>query len=418
MSLLSKPTLDLSWSDVLAFCESQITEGTTLDYKGEFPKELERTVAAMANTLGGLILIGVADDKHGKPVLPLVGMPIDTGLAERVLNICATTITPPVVPVVKVCADSANANAVVVLRVDQSRAAPHAISSNTRVYVRTGQRNDPDELANLERIAWLMESRRKSESFREWLFSRATERFRLLTLGRVPHIAGSVEHQASAAELPPCLLTIALVPTYPATEPLALPERLNAIRREIVMRDRMGTCHEFPLQESPIHNRLVEDGVVMHLSGRGGLRTYHTHLNMHGLYFFKQSLLYGVERKNERSEARVENVMRLSELVERVYAMLATGSKFYAKVGYSGPVDVHVALERILGWPLLESSDSFGDSSLRYSADPQIDVSERFSTEELIVKGDHIAHRLVRRVGWAFDLNIAEEGIQRTRPQT
>lgn len=40
---LSKPLADLAWADVETFCEGRITEGSTLDYKREFPTKLEKT---------------------------------------------------------------------------------------------------------------------------------------------------------------------------------------------------------------------------------------------------------------------------------------------------------------------------------------------------------------------------------------
>jgi hypothetical protein len=62
-------------------------EGARLDYKGiAFPKDLSKTIAAFANTLGGLIILGVdADKKTNTPIWPPVaGMPMEAGLSERV----------------------------------------------------------------------------------------------------------------------------------------------------------------------------------------------------------------------------------------------------------------------------------------------------------------------------------------------
>ena len=43
--------------------------GTTyyyLDYKRDFPRKLEKTISAMANTFGGIVLIGVEEDDQSK----------------------------------------------------------------------------------------------------------------------------------------------------------------------------------------------------------------------------------------------------------------------------------------------------------------------------------------------------------------
>lgn len=418
MHFNSLPLVNVAWGDIERFCEQQVTEGTSLDYKRTFPNDLERTVAAMANTLGGLILIGVADDGEGKPVLPISGLPPERGMAERILSICAANINPPVVPRVEIITDVDGKRAVALVRLPQSHEAPHAIASNTRVYVRTGQRNDPDELANLERLQWMMNRRVRSEEFREWLIARATARFVTAAKGLVPSISPTKEPNMNGLQLP-CLLTLYIVPCYPDVQPLVLPKQLDGLRRNIVVRDGMGTAHQFPIQESPAVARLVEDGVVMHVSGGSALRTYHTHLNMHGLYFYKQSLLYELTtgRGKDGKDQKVA-VMRLSEIVERTIAMLETGHKLYTHLNYFGPVRVALRLENVLKWPLMITARSdYGERMLRYSTDPDIQVIEVASADQLMSQKEAICHRLVRRVGWAFDYDISVEEIPSLRPR-
>jgi predicted HTH transcriptional regulator len=61
----------LNWQDVLAFLEQRLPEGSRLDYKGELPANIEKHLAAFANTQGGLLLIGVDQDAAaGAPEAP------------------------------------------------------------------------------------------------------------------------------------------------------------------------------------------------------------------------------------------------------------------------------------------------------------------------------------------------------------
>lgn len=62
--IYTKPILEISWNDVEDFCRNRVPEGTYLDYKEDFPSQLEKTISALANTLGGIILIGVAEDNE------------------------------------------------------------------------------------------------------------------------------------------------------------------------------------------------------------------------------------------------------------------------------------------------------------------------------------------------------------------
>lgn len=151
--IYTKPVLEISWDDITAFCQQRIPEGAYLDYKQDFPAQLEKTMSAMANTFGGIILIGVEEDNEKKPVLPIMGIQLQRGLSERVTNIILSTITPPVFPEIQVCSDQSGARAVVLVRIPQSHQAPHAISNNTRVYLRTGDVNNPEELATVDQVS-------------------------------------------------------------------------------------------------------------------------------------------------------------------------------------------------------------------------------------------------------------------------
>jgi predicted HTH transcriptional regulator len=178
--IYTKPANDIGWDDVDSFCQEGIPEGAHLDYKRDFPSNLEKTIAAMANTLGGVILIGVEEDDESKPKLPLRGVKFQKGLSERVTSIILSNVTPPVFPDIAVCRNSDGDKAVVVIRVPQSHQTPHAINRNTQVYLRTGNRNSPEDLARIDEIEWLREHRRKSEDLRDQIYRRAIDRFQVI----------------------------------------------------------------------------------------------------------------------------------------------------------------------------------------------------------------------------------------------
>jgi predicted HTH transcriptional regulator len=90
--LFSKPIDQITYQDIETFCGKAMTEGVSLDYKENIPKELERTISAFANTYGGLILIGIEEDAQGKPKIPIKGIPFQRGLHETIINIILSTI--------------------------------------------------------------------------------------------------------------------------------------------------------------------------------------------------------------------------------------------------------------------------------------------------------------------------------------
>jgi hypothetical protein len=400
MHIYTKGVGEITWADVEEFCSAKVTENTYLDYKRDFPTDLAKTVSAMANTFGGVVIIGVGEDNDGAPVLPISGIPVERGLEERVVNTMVNAVSPPIVPEVAVCKSADASRTALVIRVAQSTEAPHAMQSNTRVYVRTGKRNAPEELADLDRIQWLTNQRQKSELLREQLLERASQRFIHMRDGNVPGTPKTDEADWSPGNEQPGLLSIALVPVYP-TNPLVEADRLDSLVRDIRVRDPLGTDQWiFPLPSAP--TRLVQDGLVMHLSGAKGFRTYHTHLNLYGLYFLKQSLLYTIPTEHRKNQSQPYTFLRASELIARLYEMAESGYKLYGLLGYRGPLKFLCSVHGVLGLPL-----RVGDTC-RYSADTDVDSSIIVSGEGLAAEMQTIIYRLSRPILLAFDWNLGE----------
>src|SRR5689334_6050536 len=140
MSLWHKPAAQITWQDVVDFCDAGHPEGVRVDYKADFPDKdkLEKTVASLGNTLGGIILVGIKTDRvTNKPVAPYDGIVIPKGTTERVDRLCLDNIYPSLLPeTVLTMRPDAPELGVVVIRVPQSIQAPHAIQNSTLIYVR------------------------------------------------------------------------------------------------------------------------------------------------------------------------------------------------------------------------------------------------------------------------------------------
>jgi hypothetical protein len=200
MEMFTIPLEQINYEKIEAFCKEQIAEGETIEYKSDFPSDLEKSISAMANTYGGIILIGVKADKiRNVPILPIEGRDLVEGLEEKVTSICLGKIYPPYFPLVKICPlpnEKGENKCVVFIRVYESNQTPHAINNNTDVYLRIKSQNEPFRKATVDEIEWLKDKRRKAVEFRESILIRADERYevlsaRFLDMERRPHFRKS-----------------------------------------------------------------------------------------------------------------------------------------------------------------------------------------------------------------------------------
>ena len=119
--LVSKPADEITWQDVIQFCELQKPESAILDYKREFPERLENVLVAMANTYGGTVIVGVTEDpKTTKPLAPFSGIEFKRGLQDRVQQVVSSHIRPLLSTQVAVAVNEEETRAFVVIRIDQS----------------------------------------------------------------------------------------------------------------------------------------------------------------------------------------------------------------------------------------------------------------------------------------------------------
>ena len=92
-SLFATPAPDITLDRIRGLIQSTPSESLTVEYKGQFTRDLVECVAAMANSYGGLIVVGVTDDR-----LPerLVGVADE--VAVQIANSCHDSLEPPWVP--------------------------------------------------------------------------------------------------------------------------------------------------------------------------------------------------------------------------------------------------------------------------------------------------------------------------------
>jgi len=315
----------LSFRAIQEFCNQKIPEGSVIDYKQDTASStLSKTACAFANTFGGAIIIGVKDD-DGLPVVPAEGMLFEEGLTTRVTSILLSNIYPPIIPEVQAFVSDDKTRAFVVVRVAPSLFSPHAINNSTSVYVRTNDRNSPEQIADLGRVAWLLDGRKKSEQLKERLVEESRNRFSAsANLLRLPSTSRAEFH-------------ILAVPTFPTGPVLEASAFTPAFIGRASAQGYRQIC--IPLS-SPINGpRRIRDGTLslFHKQETGWWSWCET--NIYGLRHFVADMCV--------KDATTAPHIYFSDLLVHFDIFLDSVSKFWEAASYHGVCDVYVELNGI-----------------------------------------------------------------------
>lgn len=147
-------------------------EGRDLEFKRGLPRDekIARTLAAFANTRGGLLLIGITDDREAYGV----ARPLD--VIERLREVAATFVDPPVS--VELRSLVFEGKAIVACSVGRSPSRPHACGAGTEReewVVRVGASNRAARGATLRALKTPPRRKRSLDSLEktvvEWVAS-------------------------------------------------------------------------------------------------------------------------------------------------------------------------------------------------------------------------------------------------------
>jgi len=389
--LFTKEITEITFEDVVNFCKEQMPESINLDYKKDFPRHLEKTISAFANTMGGLIILGV-EDKDSKPKLPVIGLKYQEGFRERVTSIILSNIYPPVFPEIGVC-KPVKKRTFVIMRVPQTNMTPHYIRHRTQIYVRTNDITHPERLAPAEQIEWLRDKRKKSEELREFLYATALERYNnYLKLNKLTGI-------------PFCEATTSIIPLYP-TEPYKTLQEIKQISRDIVARGYNNTFPDF------FRTRPIQGGIADFLYEEKSQVIRYIEINQFGLIFYKEDLgLVGEKSTGAKSE-KIKTTY-LNWMLRLVDLFLEASAKFYERLGYWGLVEFKFSLEKLLGVDLVGFGERRWRRKENISIDDVLNWRRTYYVNEIRNTRRELLIELLGDIGWSLGWeNITEERIK------
>ena len=320
--LFNKPIHELTFEDVVAFCERQLPENKQLDYKYMLPKNHEKfakTIASFANALGGTIIVGVQDDKNDKPCPPYNGIAYHEKIRNSIEDIIQTYIDPVVFVDINTCISKNGERMFIVINIPQSNLTPHLVGKLKRAYIRTGQSSRPEAIVHPEKLPWLLDHRQKSERLRRILQDKAESHFENYLKTLTADITGT------------SVCTMSIVPLYPE-EPLTDYKQLPSLITNASARASYGVMANPKLPLIP-----VQDGATVISNERGVYKV--TEFNAYGLLMNTQ-----VVSLEETVNGHVAKTIHIEHLAQNLTLFIITARKFLEQLPCGGTFELRFKL--------------------------------------------------------------------------
>ncbi|MFA6047768.1 MAG: ATP-binding protein [Parcubacteria group bacterium] len=332
MDILRKPINSFGHSDIVSFCQEKNPEGVQLDYKKELPQRgLAKHFAAFSNTRGGVLIIGVEEDKKsGFPVM-WDGIEGDAKMIEKIHQE-ASNVEP--IPSYEVHAtDKIDGRNFIIIRIFEGDKTPYYVQNDSNVWVRTGNISNPIDIASPDGLELLFGKKEKAEKARN----------NFLLIGKELHEAAIEKEEKKIREgwkkeiekeggttifryekiigIDDAICKITLQPYFPSKS-LVAPKEIKDNIDSIRFRNGNFTFPQLNVEPSPKGIRyfsyqrsreILESQIVL---GQGLIQN-----------------IFTVSRKGQDEEPRI---ISLQAIATRVFGIFRFADKFYNKYGYQG----------------------------------------------------------------------------------
>ena len=379
--MFTKLAADITFSDIEDFCR-EFSEGVRVEYKREI-QHIPKIVSSFANSSGGVFIIGVETNDDNTVKFPIQGIPNRSGIEEQIQQSALTGIYPGVIPKVIIKRVPDTNNVVVIICIDESPQAPHAIENSTRVYIRVGsitQPYDEPQLAEIDQIEYMLKRREDSQTTIRQIRNRTEER---------------IESRFSANEPNIAVIAHPVFPHRPIISPGDIYEFI-----------RMNRSIPFNDWEGHFGTRTVAGGVCFIGSTNNIL---YSELNEYGFVYRRETLFEEIPKHSDEQEG----YFHYRQFLLPVNELIRYARSLYEKCGYLGNIEITVQLEQVYMRKLGFRGSAEGVSSADFESierqeclDSQVSASTQCLAQDLMEdEFIEVVDKLVEQLFWAFNVD-------------
>ncbi|MFH1903437.1 MAG: ATP-binding protein [Candidatus Omnitrophota bacterium] len=405
MDILNKPIKTFSFDEIANFCAQRHVEGLQVDYKREIPvKGLAKHFAAFSNTRGGVIIVGVEEDKStGVPKI-WTGVKNEGKLVDRIHQFAANVEPLPSYEVH--ITDEKDGNVFLLVHIFEGDTTPYYVQNDANLWVRTGNISNPIDIASVDAIELLFGKKEKAKLAREIYIkkaqdvyqaalTRAEEERKRMMVGQTGEL--KYYQKILGSDVTPC--TVIVQPFYPA-KALTTPQEIRPFLEEI--NDRNRWRDKFPsMKMEPI-----PDGLLGFEWGYGDGSIECSQIYANGLVYNLLDVL------NVSSEGKI---IWISAIAQNLFMVLKIAGDFYRLVGYQGGLTAILSLKNTRGALLRRLAPS---RWILYNRDKQSllpDYSWNFELDTALLNHDNNFQdfyiNMIRSIYWSLGYEPAKEEV-------
>ncbi|TQV80248.1 AlbA family DNA-binding domain-containing protein [Aliikangiella coralliicola] len=226
--MFSKPVSSITTEDLQNLLEERAVENVRLEFKQEAPSknEMLKKLSSFANTFGGYLIVGVAEESDGT-ISSIPGIDPRSDYKQTINSWCFGGVSAPLNVEVSEPIPSPEDpdKACYVIYVAESDLAPHFINGRKGCYVRTDEQSQlfKAKLATQDEFLSMLERRKVIHSRKKSIVDRARTRFNTYVDSKYSDLG--TRNRGIGARL-----SMAIVPRFPSKPVVSQLEALDTIK--------------------------------------------------------------------------------------------------------------------------------------------------------------------------------------------
>ena len=399
MSIFSRPMSELNFADLQELLDNAAIENIRLEFKQKAPpkKNMMKEISSFANTYGGWIIIGAAEEDGVRGRLgSLPGIDQLPSYKQTLVQWSFDAIGPPLDIQVSepILVDGSADKFLYVIFIPESDLAPHFLNDRKGIYIRTDEYSQyfEQKMATLDEILRLAGRRKTVLDRRAFLIERAKSRFTSFAEvsykehGRNPNGLGSN-------------LSLVISPRYPNRRLFNYVDLIKTVRNQRTEWRNVGfpsgldgdvTQHESILVLRPsVEFSLVEVSIW-------GVMAYSMEI---------ESRLGPSPQENDPDDRK--NGIHLHSMLGHILVFAEHARTMLLSCGYQGNLVANLELRNIRGVPWCHFPGNIPQEKAKSVIDDLAVIDFEFTASRLIDSRDDVVKDFLREIFFAVNWSQA-----------